>query len=104
MFPLNYSVEFWVAGLGEQPSVPDLARYFRMEIAVSLLFWIIIYLIKFAFLLFYRFLFGISKPFMRAWWATSAFTAVTFLVCFISVFWACESPQHLFDLGNVTRF
>ena len=103
MFPLNYSVEFWVAGLAEEPSIADLNRYFRLEITVSLLFWIIIYLVKFAFLFFYKFLFGVSRPFMRAWWAVSAFTVVTFLVCFLSVLWACEAPQHLLILGNIAN-
>ena len=100
MFPLNYSVEFWVAGLGEQPSDSDLTRYFHLEIAVSLLFWVVIYLVKFVFLLFYRLLFGISKGFMCAWWIVSAFTVVTFLINFISVFWACETPRYLFVLGS----
>jgi len=44
MFPLNYSVEFWVAGFGEQPSESDLKRYFRLELAVSALFWVVIQL------------------------------------------------------------
>ena len=100
MFPLNYSVEFWVAGLGEQPSDQQLIRYFHLEIAVSLLFWIVIYLVKLAFLLFYRFLFGINQTFMRVWWTISVFTGVTFLINFTSVFWACEAPRHLFILGN----
>lgn len=86
MFPLNYSVEFWVAGSGEQPSDSDLRRYFHLEIAVSLLFWVVIYLVKFVFLLFYRLLFGVSKAFMRAWWIVCAFTVVTFLINFLSSF------------------
>ncbi|KAL8787522.1 MAG: hypothetical protein Q9213_002180 [Squamulea squamosa] len=98
MFPLNYSVEFWVAGLGKGPSVTDLKRYFRLEIAVSLLFWIIIYLVKFSFLAFYHLLFSVSRKFMRAWWPVCAFTVVTFLINFISVFWACEAPRQLFAL------
>lgn len=100
MFPLNYSVEFWVAGFGEQPSESDLKRYFRIELAVSALFWVVVYLVKVAFLLFYRFLFGVSKPFMRAWWVVSVFTVVTFVMCFVSVFWECEDPKYLFVLGE----
>lgn len=100
MFPLNYSVEFWIAGLGEQPSDTDLRKYFHLEVAVSLLFWVVIYLVKFVFLLFYRFLFGVSNGFMRAWWMVSAFTVVTFLINFLSVFWACEAPGSLFVLGE----
>lgn len=101
MFPLNYSVEFWIAGLGEQPSESDLRKYFHLEVAVSLLFWVVIYLVKLVFLLFYRFLFGVSKVFMRVWWVVCAFTVVTFLINFISVFWACEAPRYLFILGSL---
>ena len=94
---LDYS---WIAGLGEQPSDPDLIRYVHLEVAVALLFFIVIYLVKIAFLLFYRFLFGIDQTFMRIWWTVSVFTGVTFLINFTSVFWACEGHRHLFVLGN----
>ncbi len=102
MFPLNYSVEFWIAGLRARPSESDLRRYFYLEIVVSLLFWIVIYLVKLVFLLFYRFLFGVSKIFMRAWWSVCAFTVAAFLVNCISIFWACEAPRYLFVLGELT--
>ena len=96
---LEYS---WIAGagLGEHPSDPDTIRYFHLEVAVALLFWIVVYLVKSAFLLFYRFLFSIDETFMRIWWAVSVFTGVTFLINFTSVFWACEAPRHLFVLGK----
>lgn len=55
----------WIAGLGEQPSDPDLTRYVHLEVAVTLLFFIVIYLVKIAFLLFYRFLFDINQTFIR---------------------------------------
>lgn len=101
MFPLNYSCESWVVDHGEQPSEQDLSKYIRLKFAPWLLFWIIINLVKFAFLLLYRFLFGVSRSFMRAWWTVSAFAVVTFLIDFFSIFWACEAPQHLFVLGKV---
>lgn len=103
MFPLNYSVEFWSAGLGEQPSDADLLRYFRLELSVSLLFWITIHLVKLAFLLLYRLLFGVSRSFMRVWWIVCAFTLVVFLICFISDFWICETPQTIFILGDAAK-
>ena len=61
---LEYS---WIvgAGLGEYLSDPDTIRYFYLEVAVILLFWIIVYLVKSAFLLFYRFLFSIDETFIR---------------------------------------
>ena len=99
MFPINYSVEFWKADLGKQPSDADLGRFFHLDIAVSLLFLIVIYLVKLAFLFYYRLLFGISKAFMRAWWIVCSFTVVTFLINLMSIFWVCEAPRSFFVLG-----
>ena len=92
----------WIAGagLGKQPSDSDTIRYLHIEVAVILLFWIVIYLVKSSFLLLYRFLFGIDENFMRIWWTVSVFTGVTFLINFTSVFWVCKAPRHLFVLGN----
>ena len=102
LFPLKTAVESWTAGSGKRPPNADLRKYFHLEIAVLLLYRVVIYLVKFAFLLFYRFLFGISRTFMRAWWIVCALTVMTFLVTFTSVFWACEAPPYLFVLGNFT--
>lgn len=102
MFPLNHSFESWVVGHGEQPSERDFSKYIRLKFALCLLFWIVIILVKLAFLLLYRFLFGVSRSFMRAWWMVSAFAVLTFLIGFFSIFWACEAPQHLFVLGKVS--
>ena len=99
----TYSREYsWVAGagLGEQHSDADMIGYIHLWVALALLFWIVIYLVKIAFLLFYRFLFGIDETFMRIWWTVSVLTGATFLINFTSVFWACEAPRHLFVLGN----
>ena len=91
----TYSLEYpWIAGagLGEQPSI---IRFIHIEVAVILLFWIVVYLVKSAFLLLYRFLFGIDKTFMRIWWTVSVFTGVTFLMNFTSIFWVCEVTHAL---------
>lgn len=104
LYPLDRPVEYLTAGFEEQASERVLSRYLRLQIAVSLLFWTVIYLVKFAFLLFYRFLFGVSKSFMQAWWTVSIITVLTFLICLLSVFWACEAPQHLFVLGAIPFF
>ncbi|TVY71495.1 Satratoxin biosynthesis SC1 cluster protein [Lachnellula suecica] len=96
MFPLNYSVELFVAGKGDEPSVANFNRYFHLEIAVTLLFWVIIYAVKLSFLFFYRSIFGVSTTFIRAWWFVMIFTVLTFWICFIFVFWACGTPSQLF--------
>ena len=99
----TYSLEYsWIAGagLGEQLSNADMIRYIHLWVAVILLFLIVIYLVKSAFLLFYRFLFSIDETFMRIWWTVSVFTGATFLINFTSVFWLCEAPRHLFVPGE----
>ena len=100
MFPLDNSVENWHATSGRQPSVSDLRTYFHLEIALLTQFRVVIYLIKLAFLFFYRSIFGISQLFMRAWWVVTIFTLLAFLINFTAVFWTCEAPQHLFVLGK----
>jgi len=100
-FPLNYKVEFFEAGLSTiEPTLAELDHYFHLIIAVSATFWIINYLVKFSFLTFYRTLFGVSREFMRAWWCVLAFTIVTFMANFISVFWACGTPRDLFIVSK----
>lgn len=103
MFPLNYSVEFFAAGIGPPPSNEYLNRYFHLEIAVSLLFWVVIYGIKFTFLVFYREIFGVSQIFIRIWSAVVVFTIITFWLCFISVLWACGTPVQLFVVGKSVK-
>ena len=99
-FPRDYQVEFWAASKeGPPPSVGTLDLYVRSIIAVTLQFWVCIYLIKLSFLLFYRRLFGVSRDFMKAWWAVLAFTAVTFLACFLATLWSCSTPSQLFIVG-----
>jgi hypothetical protein len=100
MFPLNYAVEFWAAGEAPEPTMAQLDRYFRLEIAVSMMFWVIVYLVKVSFLLFYHQLFSVSNTFIKAWWAVIAFTVVSFLICFLSVLWGCGVPERLFVVGG----
>ena len=100
MLPLNS--ESLTAGAQEQPLDSDLKRYARLVVAVSAQFWVVIYLVKASFLLFYRLLFGVSQNFMKAWWAVNAFTTVTFFINFLAVFWSCGAPSHLFVIGTFT--
>ena len=101
MFPINFAVEDWVTGNGEMPSVAVLELYLHYEMAVWLLFWVIIYLVKFSFLLFYRSIFGVSRTFKKAWWAVTVFTFLTFWACFFAMFWSCNTPSLLFVVGEL---
>ncbi|KUJ16890.1 uncharacterized protein LY89DRAFT_707319 [Mollisia scopiformis] len=96
-FSLEYKIAADSSGFSsEEPTVDDLSRYFHFIIAISAIFWVVQYLVKLAFLAFYRSLFFISDGFMRAWWCVLVFTLVTFLANFISVFWSCGAPKNLY--------
>ena len=58
----------------------DLKTYLQIKTAMSCLWLISLYGIKFSFLFFYRSIFGISQLFMRAWWLVTAFTLIAFWV------------------------
>ena len=100
MFPLNYSVEFFAAGTDSEPTYHDLFRYFHLEIAVSCGFWVIVYLVKAAFLALYYELFAVSRKFKAAWWPVCVFTFITFWICFVATFWACGTLGDLFNVGE----
>ena len=98
MFPLDYKVQLASAGLGPEPSDSDVQKYFHFEVAVSSMFWIVIYLVKLSFLMLYKQIFGISRLFMKAWWPVLAYTLLTFCICFVAVFWSCLFPTLLFNI------
>ncbi|KAH6672581.1 hypothetical protein B0J14DRAFT_482779 [Halenospora varia] len=98
MFPYTYSMKSYIAGHIPEPVESYMTRYIHLQITISFMFWVVIYSIKFSFLFFYRNIFGSSRIFMRAWWVVFAFTALTFGVCFVSIFWACGEPKGLFSL------
>ena len=95
MIPLDYSMKSWTTGSGDQPSESDVRKYIHLELVVSAQFWLVIYLVKISFLIFYRRIFGVSRGFLRAWWAVLIFTLSTFSANFIATFWVCEAPQYL---------
>ena len=86
-FRRDYEVTFWAADQGPTPSEETLGLYIRSIVAVTLQFWVCIYFIKLSFLLFYRRLFGVSRNFMKAWWA-------------VATLWSCDTPGQLFIPGK----
>ena len=98
-YRLYYDVEYSAAGDGHTVSDSDLVTYFKVELAVSMLFWVIIYLVKANFLALYWIFFSINRRFRAAWYAVASFTAITFLFCFLSTISECGSPQNLFNPG-----
>lgn len=92
--PMVYALKSWVEGRGPAPSASTLKRYLRFALAASVVFWICIYSVKFAFLAFYRHLFGVSRGFMKAWWAVFAWAVLTFCVCGVSNAFLCVDSSN----------
>ena len=61
----------------------------RANFAANLLTWCCLYSIKAAFLLLYRQIFHISKPFMRVWWIVSIVVFATWCVLFVGSLVQC---------------
>ena len=99
---LYYAIQLWAANLGPRVSHNDLVTYYHVEFALFIVFWVIIYLVKFSFLMLYRALFAISKPFRAAWWGVFTFTFMAFLVDIFASMWMCGNPPDLFDTSEST--
>ena len=102
--PLYYSVQLWAAKQGPPVALDQMNVYFRVEFSLFLLFWVVIYLVKFSFLFLYRALFAVSKPFRAAWWGVFGFTVMSFLACALGVLWMCEDPTKLWSLCECQTF
>ena len=57
------------------------------------LLYLVFWVVKVSFLLFYRFLFVTSAPFRKAWWAVMAFTLLTFWVPIAGVLVTCANAN-----------
>ena len=82
------------ASLGGPPPDPAafeamLLKYARMNIVAAVNFYVVLYFVKFAFLAFYKLLFGVSQTFMKLWWAVLVFTLLSFGVTLGGLFTIC---------------
>lgn len=103
MYPLSNAVELWGLKQGPEPSKATLMTFLHLELAGEFLFWVILYSIKFSFLIFYRHIFGVSDVFSRCWLGVFVFTCIAFFSCFFTVFWTCGAPSHLLVLRTCPR-
>lgn len=99
IYPLAIEVGLFGKKDGPMPSKETLERFFRLEVAGQLFFWIILYAVKFTFLILFRQIFSVNKIFMRWWWAVFIYTCIAFWACFLEVFWICGSPSDIFVLS-----
>ena len=103
LFPLTVTVGLFGAKEAPIPSKETLERFFRLEFALQCLAWLVLYAIKFTFLILYRHIFGINKTFVRWWWAVFVYTWLAFWSCFFEALWLCGSPSDLFVLSAFPR-
>ena len=80
--------------------LPRAAVFLKMQFAIIVLFWTIIWIVKVSFLIFYRKLYERLPGRMLAWYMVSAFTAVTYLLCWAFQLGSCVPIQHYFVLGE----
>ena len=84
------------------PTPPDvlLAQYRRtsqLNTVNNVFLYLVFWLVKLAFLLFYRLLFGSNRRFRIAWWCVLAFTFLTFWAPIAGVLATCAGASTLAD-------
>lgn len=102
IYPLSIKLEAYGAQTSAS-SIPTFERLFRLELAGQFLFWIILYAVKFTFLIFFRQIFGVNRLFMKWWWALLVYTWLAFIASFLTALWVCGDPSDLFVLGKHTE-
>lgn len=101
LFPISNAIQLYSVGQGSKPSNSELEKFLRLVVPSEILFWVVLYLVKFTFLLLYRQIFGVNKQFKKYWWAVFAYTFITFWAAFLTVFWTCGTPSKLFNLRTL---
>ena len=103
LFPLTVIVGLFGAKEAPMPSKEILERFFRLQFSFQCFFWLVLYAIKFTFLILYRHIFGINKAFVSWWWAVFVYTWLAFWGCFLEALWLCGSPSDLFVLSEYSE-
>ncbi|KAI9817312.1 MAG: hypothetical protein M1832_004734 [Thelocarpon impressellum] len=77
----------------------DIPRYVDFQFASTILFWVVLWAVKFSFLIFYRRFFRDLRSHMIAWWAVTAFTSLAFIACLVPLLTACGSTAAYFRIN-----
>ena len=75
-------------------------RYIDLQFVSYVLFYLTVWSVKFAFLLFYRRFFLHLKNLMIALWTVTAFTAIAFLSQFVLFLEVCGSAAAYFQISK----
>ena len=76
----------------------------KLETAKGLLLWMILYLVKAAFLALSWAIFKVSPSFRKAWWIVTTYTFLTFWPVFLKQLWSCGPPSDYADLVACDNF
>ncbi|KAL8646217.1 MAG: hypothetical protein Q9226_006961 [Calogaya cf. arnoldii] len=79
--------------------LPRAVVFLKVQFAIIVLFWTIVWVVKVSFLIFYRNLFTNLPDHMVGWRIASGFTAVTYLLCWAFQLGSCVPISHYFILG-----
>lgn len=101
LFPFVYLIDDYARGQAGKPSAPQYLVYLKLQVAVSVLFWVCVYAVKIAFLLLYRMLFVVSKASNVIWWSITAFTIVAFWICLAGELTTCGPSKNLLKEGRL---
>lgn len=74
-------------------------RFQHRALAITILSFTTLWLVKATFLLFYRQIFWIDGPFRKGWWAVTFFIIVTYWATLAGVLIRCGSVENVFSIG-----
>jgi hypothetical protein len=99
--PSDYNAQMYAMGIKDEPPVGrDPVRNAKLNVANILLFWLLIYAVKTSFLALYWEIFSVSMRFRVAWTVTAVYTALSFSITWVSVFWRCGLPKDMVNLSK----
>lgn len=99
--PIEYNAALYAWGLSDrEPTEQEEILNMRLITANMFLFFLIIYAVKASFLALYWQIFNISSGFRVAWKLVTVYTALSFLMSFLAVFWTCGSPRDFLDTSR----
>ena len=103
LFPQVYLIDDVARGKATKPSASDYLIFLKLQIAVSVCWWVSVYAVKCSFMLLYRMLFVVSTRLNVIWWSIAAFTIVTFWVCIAGELTTCGPSKHLMKEGRLLQ-
>jgi len=72
--------------------------------AMLVMYWCLKYSVKASFLALYWYIFDLSNCFRVVWASLTVYTALSFPVTLLAIFWHCGTPDKFMDLGMFGSF